>query len=135
MNFAVEIVIDLRPGRFVVAAPVGDVVELVRPDGAVGLGPGERFGEPPRIADVIVGIGIGDGGNLDQLGAGHAQHVLLFLRLGVGDDDHGAIAERARHHRNADPGVAGRAFDDHPAGAQGAMRDRVIDHRQAPRDP
>ena len=130
MNFAAEIVIDLRPGRFIMAAPVGDIVELVRPDGAVGFGLGERIGEAPRIANVIVGIGIGDGGNLDQLGAGKAQHVLLFLRLSVGDDDHGAIAERARHHRDADARVAGRAFDDHSARAQGAARDRVIDHRQ-----
>ena len=112
------------------AAPVGDIVELVRPDGAVGFGLGERLGEAAGIAHVIVGIGIGDGGNLDQLGPGQAQHVLLFLRLSVGDDDHGAIAERARHHRNADARVAGRAFDDHSARAQGAARDRVIDHRQ-----
>ena len=115
------------------AAPVGDIVELVGPDGAVGFGLGERLGEAPGIAHVIVGVGIGDRGNLDQLSAGKAQHVFLFLRLGVGDDDHGPIAERARHHRDADPGVAGRAFDDDAARSQRAARDRVIDdrHRRA----
>ena len=38
VDLAVEVVEDLRAGRLVVAAPVGDVVELVRPDRAAGLG-------------------------------------------------------------------------------------------------
>ena len=129
MQLAAEVVENLRPGRLVMAAPVGDVIELVRPHGAVRFGFGQRLGETPRIAHVIVGVGIGDCGNLDQLRAGKAQHVLLFLRLGVRDDDYRPIAERGRHHRDADSGVAGSALDDDAARAQCAMGDRVVDDR------
>ena len=129
MQLAAEVVENLRPGRLVMAAPVGDVIELVRPHGAVRFGFGQRLGETPRIAHVIVGVGIGDCGNLDQLRAGKAQHVLLFLGLGVWDDDYRPIAERGRHHRDADSGVAGSALDDDAARAQGAMGDRVVDDR------
>jgi hypothetical protein len=45
MHRAAEIVVDLRAGRLIVTAPVGDIVELVGPDRAVGLRLGERFGE------------------------------------------------------------------------------------------
>ena len=94
---------------------IGDVVELIRPDRAARFGFRKRFREAAGVADVIVGIGIGNRGDLDQFGAGEAQHVLLFLRLGVRDDDDGTIAKRARHHRDADPGIAGGALDNDPA--------------------
>ncbi len=125
VELAVEIVENLRARRLVVAAAIGDVVELVRPHRAARLGPGERLGQPTGIAHVIVGIGVGNRGHLDQLGAGEPKEVLLLLRLGVGDDDDGPVAERARHHRDADPGVARGALDDHAARAQrAAMRRR-----------
>ena len=111
-------------------APIGDVVELVGPDGPAGLGCVQRFGQTSRIAHVIVGIGVGNGRHFDQLGAGKAKQVLLLLRLGVGDDDDGTVAERAGHHGDADAGIAGGALDDHAARPQGAAGDGVLNDRQ-----
>ena len=78
----------------------------------------------------MFGIGVGDRRHLDQLGAGQPQHVLLLLGLGVGNHDHGAIAERRADDREADSGIAGGALDDDPARTQRAARDRVLDDRQ-----
>ena len=74
-------------------------------------------GEAAGIFHVIVRVGIGHGGHFDQLGAAEPQHVLLFLALGVGDDDHRAIAERIADQGQADAGIAGGAFDDDAARA------------------
>ena len=130
VNPAVEVVENLRPRRLVMAVAVGDVVELVGPEGAVRLGPGQRFGEASGIADVIVRVCIGDRRNLDELRAGEPQHILLFLRLGVGDDDDRPVAERGRHHRDSDAGIAGRALDDDAARAESAAIRRVADDRE-----
>ena len=130
MNLTVEIVEYLRPGRFIVPLAIGDVVELVRPDRAARFSLCERFRETAGVADIIVGVGIGNGGNLDQFGAGEAQHVLLLLRLGVGDDNDRAIAERARHHRDANPGISGGALDDRSPGTKRPTRGSVFDDRQ-----
>ena len=35
VELALQRLEDLRTGRFIVSAPIGDVVELVRPDGSV----------------------------------------------------------------------------------------------------
>ena len=112
------------------AAPVGDVVELVGPDGAPGLGLVERFGQTSGIANVIVGIGVRNRRHFDQFGAGKAKQILLLLRLGVGDDDHGTVAEGARHHGDADAGVAGGPLDDHASRPQRAAGDGVLNDRQ-----
>ena len=112
VHVPLEVVENLRAGRFVMSAAIGDVVELVRPDRAVRLGLRQRVCETAGIADVVVRIGVGNGGHLDQLGPGHPQHVLLFLGLGVRDDDDRAIAQSARHHRDADARIACRALDD-----------------------
>ena len=75
----------------------------------------------------MFGIGVGHGRHLDQFGAEQAQHVLLFLRLRLGDDDDGAVAERVGDQAEADAGVAGRALDDDAARPQRAARHRVAD--------
>ena len=69
------------------ALAVGDIVELIGPDGAVRRSRGKLLGEAPGIFHVIVGIPVGDCGDLDQLGAGKPEHVLLLVGLRVGDDD------------------------------------------------
>ena len=70
----------------------------------------ERLGQPPRIMHVLVGVLVGHRRHLDQLGSEQAQGVLLLLALRLGDDDHGAEAERVADHGQADAGVAGRPF-------------------------
>ena len=121
---------DFRAGGLVMAAAVGDVVELVGPDCAARLGFRKHFSESPGISHVVVRVGVGRRRHFDQLGADHPQHVLLFLRLGVGDDDDAAESERRGDHADADAGVAGRAFDDDPAGLQLSARHRVANDRE-----
>ena len=109
---------------------VGDVVELVGPDRAVRLGPGQLLGETARQLHVIVRVAIGHGRNLDQRGAGKAQRVLLFLRLRLGNDDDRLEAEGAGDEGEADAGVAGRPLDDRAAGPKLALGDGVPDDEQ-----
>ena len=122
--------VDLRSGRLVMAATIGDIVELVRPDRPVRLRLRKDISESAGIFHVIVRVGIGDRRHFDELGADEAQHVLLFLRLRVGDDDDAAKSQRRGDHADADAGIAGGALDDDAAGAQRAARDRVADDRQ-----
>src|SRR5690606_25713117 len=65
--------------------------------------------------------------HLDELGAHHPQRVLLLLRLGFGDHDHGAEAERVADHRQPDPGIAGGSLDDDAAGPETAVLECVPD--------
>src|SRR5690606_3321876 len=71
----------LRPGRVDVALAVGDIVELVGPDGAVRLALRQLFREALRDVDVVVRVLVGDGGHLAQFSAAEPQHVLLFFAL------------------------------------------------------
>ncbi len=87
----------------------------------------ERLGEAAGDLHIVVRVGIGDGRDLHQRGAGEPQHVLLFLALRVGDDDHRAEAERVADQSEADAGIAGGALDDDAAGAQLAAGHRVLD--------
>ena len=127
VDLAVRLSVNLGTRRFVMAAAVGDVVELVRPHRPVGLRLRQHFSQAAGIFDVIVGVGIGDRRHLDELRADQPQHVLLFLRLRVGDHDHAAEAERRRDHADADAGVAGGPLDDYAASPQLAARHSVLD--------
>ena len=113
--------------RLDVGLAVGGVVPLVGPDGAVGLGLGERLGQALRIVHVAVGVLVGQRRHLDQLGAEQAQRVLLLLALGLGNDDDGAEAQRVADHGEADAGVAGGALHHRAAGPQRAALHRVLD--------
>jgi hypothetical protein len=110
-----------------VSLPVGDIVELIGPDRAAGFFFRQLFRQPAGIFHVIVRVRIGDGGNLDQLGALQAQKTFLLVRLGVGNDDQGAIAERMGDQGQADAGIARRAFDDGSAGFERAGTNSVAD--------
>ena len=109
---------DFGAGRLVVAAPVGEVVELVGPDRPVRLLRRDLGGEPLGIAYVIVWIGIGRGRHQPQIGAAQPQHVLFFLALRLGHDDDRAVAAGITDQRQADAGIAGGALDNDPAGPQ-----------------
>ena len=67
---------------------------------------------------VIIGIGEGKGGVLDQLGTVKSKHILLLLALGFRYDDGGFITAGISHQSQADARVAGRALDDMPAWLQ-----------------
>jgi len=59
-----------------------------------------------------------------------AQHVLLFLALSVGNDDHRAKAERIGDEREPNAGIASGAFDDRSARLQQSLCAGVFDDRQ-----
>ena len=69
----------------------------------------------PRQLHVVVGVLVGLGRHLDQLGAVERQRVLLLLALRLGDDDDGLEAHRVGDQRQPDAGVAGGALDDRAA--------------------
>src|SRR5712691_1371836 len=106
---------DLGAGRLVMAAPVGEVVELVGPDRAVRLLLRDLLGEGPGIAHIVHRVGVGHRRDEPQIDAAQQQHVLFFLALRLGHDDDGAVAARIADKREADPGIAGCALDDDPA--------------------
>src|SRR5581483_6646286 len=104
---------DLRPGGRVVAVAIGDVVELLSPDRAVGLGARELFGEALGNVNVIVRILVGNRRDLVEAGAEHAQCSLFLLRLRLWNDDHTAITARVGHQGEADAGITrGALYDD-----------------------
>ena len=86
--------------------------------------------EPPGNLHVVVRIRIRDGRHLDQLRAREPQHVLLFLALRFGDDDHGSVAQHVRHERETNSGIACRSLDDDPAGAQETSSHGILDDEQ-----
>ena len=114
-------------GRLVVAAPVGEIVELVGPNRAVWFLRRDLGGEPLGIAHVVVRVGIGRSGHEPQIGAAQPQHVLLFLALRLGHDDDGAVAAGVPDQRQADAGIAGGALDDDPARPQQAALLGILD--------
>ena len=77
-----------------------------------------------------VGIGIGDCGHFDELSALEAQHVILFLALGIRNDDHATQAKRVAHQGKADAGISGGAFDHDPAALEPAIVQRIHDDEQ-----
>src|SRR3546814_19566892 len=60
---------------------VRDIVELVGPDRAIGLGLRQARGDPLRHLHVIVGVGLRTRRDLDQLRAGPVNGVLLLIAL------------------------------------------------------
>jgi hypothetical protein len=103
-----------------VGTPIGRVVPLVGVEHAGRLGLGQQVGQPGGHVHVVVRILVGHRGHLPQVGAAQPQHVLLFLRLGVGDDDDAAVAPRPADQRQADSSVAGGALDDDSVGFEPA---------------
>ena len=77
--------------------------------------------------DEITGIAIGGGRDFFEFRPGKAQHILLFLRLGLRDHDDRAIAFGIADQGQTDAGVPGRAFDNDAARFQGPGSFRVFD--------
>src|SRR5690606_34549512 len=107
---------DFLRRRLDMAVTIGDVVELVGPDRAIGLRPCKLFGKPARDFYVVVRVLVGDGRDLDEFGTEDAQGILLFLALRIRDHDHRSIAEHLGDDGEADARISGSAFDDDAAG-------------------
>ena len=73
-------------------ATLSNWLAQIAPAGSLGV---QLLGQAAGIADVVVGVGVGDRVHLDQLGAHQPDGVLLLLALGARDDDR-AVCSRAR---------------------------------------
>ena len=107
---------DFSAGGGAVALAVGEVVELVGPDGA------QFLGQTAGDVDVVAGVLIGLGRDQAEVRADHPQEGDFFLGLRFRHDDHAFIAERVGDQREADAGIAGGALDDGAAGFERAVR-------------
>lgn len=115
VDAAMRVVPDFWAGCCVVCLAVGEIVELLGPDGV-----GQFLCEAAGDFLVIVVVGVGDGFDGAHFGAKGAQDGEFFLGLGFGDDDHAFVAACGAQVGQADAGVAGGAFDDGAAGFQAA---------------
>ena len=88
------------------------------------------LGQPARHMHVVAGIAIRLGRHQPQIGADHAQEILLLLALRLRHHDDAAIAAGIADQRQADAGIAGRALDDRAARLQRAALLRILDDRQ-----
>ncbi len=112
------------------AHAVGDIVELVGPDDAVGVAGLQLLGQAAGHLHVIARIPVGDGGHLFQLRAGEAQHVLLLLGLGLRDHDQGLVAARIADQRQADARIAGCPLDDQATLAELTLLLGILDDEE-----
>ena len=110
--------------------PVSDIVELVGPDRPLRQCLGQGLGEAAGIFHIVVGILVGDRGNLDEFGTEQPQGILLLLALGNRNDDDRPEAHGIGHDREADAGIARRPLDNGPARPQLALGDGVLDDEQ-----
>ena len=124
VDLAFRLLPDLRSRRLDMGLAVRHVVELVGPQGADG------GGEPGRILHIVVRILVGNGGDLDELGAELAERIFLFLALGNGNNDDRAKAEGIGDDGQADAGVAGGALDDGAAKFQLSIGERVANDEE-----
>ena len=105
---------DLGRGGVVVGPGVRGVAVLVGEPAA-----GRLLRDPCRQVDDVARVVAGQSARRQHhLGAVGAQRGDLLGGRGVGDDDERAVAEEPADQREADPGVARGALDDHPARAQ-----------------
>ena len=130
VHLALRLLPDFGARGFLMRAAVGHIVELVGPDGAAGFGFGKLLGKARGNLHIVVRVLVRHGGHFDQLRAQKTQRILLLLALCLGNDDHGAEAERVRHQREADARIAGGAFDDHAAGLEASSFYRVAHDEQ-----
>ena len=128
VDLAVGLLPDLGPRARRVAVAVRVVVPLVRVQHAVLLGRLELLRRACSDVHVVVRVLVRHGGHLAELGAAQAERVLLLLRLRVRHQDQRAIAARLADERQADAGIAGRAFDDEAAGLDDAAALAVEHH-------
>ena len=112
---AVGLFPDFRAGGVDMALTVGDVIELVGPDGTIWFGFCQFFGQTTRHMDIVVLIAIGDRRDFAQISTQQTQKVFLFLTLRFRDDNHRAITQRIADNGQTNAGIASGSFDDDAA--------------------
>src|SRR6185503_11999930 len=125
---AVRLLPDLWARTCRVAVAIRVVVPLVRVQDAVRLRGLELLGRALGGVHVVIRVLERHRGHFADFRAGEAQRILFLLRLRVRHQDQRAIAARFADQREADARVAGRAFDDEPAGLDDAALFGVENH-------
>ena len=97
---------------------IGDIVELVGPDGAIRLGFCHLLRKTAGDFYIIVRVPVGDSGHFDQLGTEKAEGIFLFLALRFGNNDDSAVAKRLGNHCKPDTRVTCCTLDDHTTSPQ-----------------
>ena len=118
---------DFRSCGFDMGLTVGHIVELIGPYGTSRFAFSQFSGKATGILDVVVFVLVGNSRNFDQTCTAKAQHILLFLRLGLGNDDDTFESHCVADQSKADAGIACCAFDNGAAGAQLAFGNRILD--------
>ena len=90
-----------------VCLAVGDIVELVRPDGVL-----ELLSVTRCLVVVVLWVSEWDSGNRVHLSSQHTKQVDLFIRLRVRHVNHTFVASRATHMSQTNARVSSRAFND-----------------------
>src|SRR5690606_13349245 len=110
-NETVDLAVGLSPDFLRcggdVSVTIGNIVELIGPDRAIGLRFCELFSQPACTLHVVVRVSVGNRLDLDQLCSHQAQSVLFFFALRLGNDDHRPVAESLGHQGEADTGIPG----------------------------
>jgi hypothetical protein len=118
---------DFRASGQAMPVPVGDIIELIGPEGPVRLALGQALGQPAGDMDVIVRVFIGNGTGQAQIGPAQAQRVFFLLALGFRHDDDSTETQDVADQSQADPRIAGGSLDDCAAGFELALCDGVLD--------
>ena len=90
--------------------PVGHIVELIGPDGTVGLGVCQCLGQATGLVHEVIGILIRRRFHQSHFSTVSAQGIDLVAALVGRHDDDGSVAECVVDHGQTDPRVAGGAF-------------------------
>lgn len=122
VNLTISLFPDFRGCGVNMALTVGDIVKLVGPDGAIGFGLCQFFGQTTRYVNIVVLIAIGDSRNFTQISAQKTQKIFFLLALGFRNNNDGTIAKRIANSGKADAGIACCSFDDNTARLQKAAR-------------
>ena len=118
VDLAAGLLPDFPAGGVTVDLAVGEIVELARPDGAVGFFPGPSRRDALGSVNIVVGVAVGHGGDQQQLRSQHLQLANFFLAGILRHHDDALVAQGIGHQGEADAGIARGAFDDHAAGLQ-----------------
>ncbi len=100
---------------------IGSVVELPCPDGAIGLGFAEAFGQTSGSVNVVVRITVAGSVHQAQVCTVKIEKFDFFPTLTVRHDHYAFVAQRVGDQCQADSRITGGAFHDRASGPQAAV--------------